>query len=374
MNRSKFSIDHKSLFRRFIARLFDYTLLFTVFSFFIDSTNFLELSLLTPLIFMIIETFCIAFSGATPGKFLCGIRIKQTDGKKLSLKQSFQRSFTVWIKGMAFGLPFLNIIVPVIQLIRARKTKSFSWDKKDEIEVLYAKRKVAGVLIAVCLFGVMITPYIVEEEWKNTTLGYNTNIFNLKKKKDGEFDWKKFNPGEEEFAIAFPKDPDFTSREIPVPKSSLIIPFKEYSCTHNKTTSYSVCYIELPQKWLKWGSSLVLKGSLKVLVKMVPNAKIVGKNTKKFKKLPALDFILSSKNHEVMGKLILVGNKLYKIEVKYPAVEREKNSTNLYNFIESFELTKKSSKVVKETSLIEEESSTTASEIATPVEATEKAS
>ncbi len=373
MNISKFSNDNKSLFRRFIARLFDYTLLFTFLSFFTDSTNFFELSLLIPAIFVIIEMFCVSLFGATPGKFLCGIKVKQIDGKKLSLKQSFQRSFAVWMKGMAFGLPFLNIIFPLIQLIRAQKTKSFSWDKKDDIEVLYSKRNVTGVLIAVCLFGAMITPYIVEEEWKNTTLGYNTNIFNLSKKKNGEFDWKKFNPSEEEFAIAFPKDPDFTSREIPVPKSSLVLPFREYSCVHDKTTSYSVCYIELPQKWLKWGSSLVLKGSLKVLVKMVPNAKIVGKNTKKFKKLPALDFILSSKNHEVMGKLILVGNKLYKVEVKYPAMERESNSQNLYNFLESFELTKKSSKVVKKTSLIEKESSTS-SEIAIPVDSEEQAS
>ena len=96
--------------------------------------------------------------------------------------------------------------------------------------------------------------------------------------------------------------------------------------------------MSLPQKWTKWGASLTLKGAFKLIMQRVKYTKILGKQSSKFKGLPSLDYeYYSAKTHSI-GKLILVKNTLYRVEMTFPIDAEEAIKEKGSFFIRSFEI------------------------------------
>ncbi|MCB1085009.1 MAG: hypothetical protein KDK60_02795 [Chlamydiia bacterium] len=150
--------------------------------------------------------------------------------------------------------------------------------------------------------------------------------------------WTPIAPKDEQFKAAFPENPSLTTRNLPVPGSDLNIPFKEFKCTLNDEKHFTVSYITLPEPWLKYGKNLILGGALKVIMGEMGKVQLVGKEKAVFKTFSALDYEYYSQRDqtETAGTLVLVGNKLYKVEMVYPLHNHDHVQDELCNFIENF--------------------------------------
>lgn len=149
--------------------------------------------------------------------------------------------------------------------------------------------------------------------------------------------WVKFESKEENFSVRFPTKPEYINKKFPIPRSKNRLAYHEYQCKDQAAT-FSVSYTSLPTDWLKWGSKIVLKGAMKVVLAQLKGVHLIGQSTNTFKSYPSLDFEHYLGDQETAGTLILVNSVLYKIEISYLASEREKMHKELAQFVESFEL------------------------------------
>lgn len=105
--------------RRYFARSIDislYSLLLTLIQYYIlewypkdtGLSNLLNIYLYMGLM-LIIEPLLLSFIGTTPGKYLLGLIVRDASGKKLSLKDSYKRTLTVYTKGFGYCIPFYNL-------------------------------------------------------------------------------------------------------------------------------------------------------------------------------------------------------------------------------------------------------------------------
>lgn len=65
----------------------------------------LVLSWLSNLPMLLLEPLMLSRWGTTPGKAVFGIRVRDGEGRKLPLKQAWERTVTVFARGMGFGIP-----------------------------------------------------------------------------------------------------------------------------------------------------------------------------------------------------------------------------------------------------------------------------
>ncbi|PAW64403.1 MAG: hypothetical protein B9S36_02560 [Verrucomicrobiia bacterium Tous-C2TDCM] len=170
-------------FIRFWARMFDYTLV-SVMVFLLSDyvapqpqagepiadflTRYLEemrkpeaLTLATTLFFAlfawhIVEAMLIHLFGATPGKALFGIRVKNTDGDRPSVLLSLGRSFYVYVLGAGFyQAPFI-LIGMIFSLFRLITTGNCLWDQHLKTRVEHAPLGAFRIMLAIGAFFVLI--------------------------------------------------------------------------------------------------------------------------------------------------------------------------------------------------------------------------
>lgn len=129
---------------RFWARYVDYTIFSIIFAL---TTTFImpEIINIPQAVFglfilfswIFVEAFFISRYTATPGKWLCKITVRNSNGKKLSYNQALKRSLDVWFRGLGLGLPFISIITQIIAYTRLKSKGITSWDKKGQILVTH---------------------------------------------------------------------------------------------------------------------------------------------------------------------------------------------------------------------------------------------
>ena len=154
--------------------------------------------------------------------------------------------------------------------------------------------------------------------------------------------WVRFSPESENFSILFPEKPSSKMHTIPIPGSSDTLTYQEHSIKNKSDGFFSVSYMSLPEKWTKWGASLTLKGAFKLIMKRVNYAKILVKESSNFKGLPSLDYEHHSSKTQTVGKLILIKNTLYRLEMTFPLNSEKEIKDKAFFFIRSFEVGKKS--------------------------------
>jgi len=106
---------------------------------------------------LLIEPMLIGGFGTTPGKWLLNIRLRDSNGHPLRFNRALERSFEVWWRGMACGIPFAGFLAQVIAHDHLVRTGMTSWDRRLGIRVqqepLTAARFVfAAVVIVVLLY------------------------------------------------------------------------------------------------------------------------------------------------------------------------------------------------------------------------------
>jgi len=151
--------------------------------------------------------------------------------------------------------------------------------------------------------------------------------------------WIAFSPQMEKFVAFFPVSPKKVKKEIAISEGTTHIEYNEYQCSTTEGGNYSISCIALPNVLLKWGSTSILNGAFKLLLKSLnQKVEIMGKQSSLFKAFPALDYEHYTQESGTSGMLVLVDKILYKIEVSYPLNDRTKRLDELKKFIDLFEL------------------------------------
>ena len=145
--------------RRFFARSFDMAFIFilwalTIFLFFLaiepsaETLDFISkntaffnhpmLNLpLSALIFISYETLFLAIFGNTPGKKLFRIKLIHTESNKPSLKTAFNRTFMMYLVGMGFLIPVVNLYALYLARKRLVLTGNTLWDTRSNFHVSF---------------------------------------------------------------------------------------------------------------------------------------------------------------------------------------------------------------------------------------------
>jgi len=285
--------------RRFLALLIDYGLFYFFAVFFslmtpfeFDESFYLLFALCVPLIWAPIEAICLTKWGKTPGKKLFEIEVKSENGGRLSWGQSLRRSFIPWNRPgvvVSKGIGLWRYLIALIIASSAGSTLFFGKDI-SEVAVQY-EQKVAGS------------------------------------------GWVQYLSDDGRFSVQFPKKPEVVQQTFEVPNDK---PINLSEVKVKKEATFSVSYLELPKKWKLFGSNTLLKGAMKVVLQHMPGANIVEQKIVKHKNYPAMDFKMKEGVTEIEGRLILVGNTLYKLSVVYfPDTPRDQQHES---FLNSFEL------------------------------------
>lgn len=288
-----------SLWMRICARFTDYSILFgighlisLVIPYEITALYYWILALAVPLIFIPVEALLLTYKGTTPGKALFGMRVK---GSKdlLSFKEALKRALLI---GKRPG-----------EVVQTEPTL---------FRLISAYAVTAALLSFSILSQNIITNYTIGCERQQKVSG-----------------WLHFVSEEAGFRVSFPTKPKVEEKEVELPRTSGSVSYNEYKSQPSDVT-YSVSYIDIPKKWSFVSSNRILKGVLNVVLKLEEGSELIDKEFVMHGEYPALNFHFSKGADEVVGRMIRVGQRLFKLTVSYPISLAEKPVPK--EFIDSF--------------------------------------
>jgi len=115
------------------------------------------------LLTMLLEPFFLHLFGTTPGKWIMGLRIEGSDGKKLSLADARSRTWSVLWRGEGLYVPILNFIRNWKSYRACSQGEMSSWDWENSISYIARDRSPfrPWILAAamVCIFGMNFICY-----------------------------------------------------------------------------------------------------------------------------------------------------------------------------------------------------------------------
>ncbi|WP_076789654.1 RDD family protein [Chlorobium sp. KB01] len=84
---------------------------------------------------LILDAAIYRLIGNTPGKALLGLKVGLLDASPLSFGQYLSRNMTIWVKGLAFGFPLINLFTMAHQSGRLGKGQQASYDESTGYRV-----------------------------------------------------------------------------------------------------------------------------------------------------------------------------------------------------------------------------------------------
>ncbi|HWE47968.1 MAG TPA: RDD family protein [Caulobacteraceae bacterium] len=88
-----------------------------------------------------LEAFCLSAFGATPGKALMGVRVREADRSKLTFLRAFRRWFSVLMTGRGLDFPVISFILNFVAYRRFLRDGVTVWD--DEMDVYVERHQVS---------------------------------------------------------------------------------------------------------------------------------------------------------------------------------------------------------------------------------------
>ena len=83
-----------------------------------------------------IDAIVYKFFGNTPGKAFLGLKVYGSEKLTLMISQYFYRNLAVWIQGIGFGIPIINLLTMGWQERRLKKGKQTSYDESKGYYVI----------------------------------------------------------------------------------------------------------------------------------------------------------------------------------------------------------------------------------------------
>lgn len=154
---------------RMMARLYDY-LIFIFVGFLLSLTIDIEISInswiylsksfkgfslfcvMVTYLWILVESLLLSTWGTTPGRLLLKIKLRDKKGCKPRFFNALIRSFTVWWKGMALGIPLFFFITLWLSYQKIRKNGTTSWDLEGVFKITFGntgKKHVALYLLSI---------------------------------------------------------------------------------------------------------------------------------------------------------------------------------------------------------------------------------
>jgi hypothetical protein len=83
----------------------------------------------------LVEPFCLALAGTTPGKAIFRIRVVGPDSRRPGFLRALYRSLLVYVAGMGFGFEPLRWITNFFSFLRVQQTGTAFWDHQAHTRV-----------------------------------------------------------------------------------------------------------------------------------------------------------------------------------------------------------------------------------------------
>lgn len=275
---------------KIFSKLLDYVWFYLIAVFFLDLFEadlylYIVTLALVPLFFIPIETVLLKCFRTTLGKILFGLRY-ETD--------------MTWKKALALAWRSENLV--------QKRLKKLPYT--------------LVIVLATALSALCIAP---ELPFKAKA---GKEMFGGASKLDTE-KWTKVTPANNIFSALFPKEPEFKEQTFPANSKNLL--YSEYSL--NDGLTFSLGHMDLPKSWTKWGSKRVFQGCYKLVAKQFS---VQDKQSSSHDTFPAYEYKMSDANKQYLGKLVLVGNTLYRVEVSKAGGITNEDMPQAYAFFNSF--------------------------------------
>ncbi len=324
-------IEKKYFIRRFLSKLTDYILFYSLFielhSLFGILFEFHEeviIALFTPIIFFPLETLCLYFFQTTLGKALFQLSVTAPNGEKPSYMQCLKYSFSQALK--------INTLV----LIAVEYILEKYVYKKPIQPILSVVKKGKGL----ASFGLYLTTAFLCLLGPQLYQQIRPHSFSLLAQLDDDFSqWLPFSLPDSNSKVTFPGKPITVEKSLHLPKGVKPLNYTEFTYVDPTSSStFSIGHTKLPKSILKWSSGLVLKGSLDIIKENEKGAKIIKREVSKIGEIPCLNYKMQKGENIYTGRLLLVEDTLYKID----AIHLEENTGTLEKsvryFLDSFEI------------------------------------
>jgi len=171
--------------RRFFARAFDlyiYSIIVLIIKYQtgypVEATN-IYIGLLIVLPYLILDGLALSYFGATPGKWLLDISVR--DGKGLNIKpgSAMIRSARIWVLGLGM-MSYLAFLTIPLTWFMASKYGKFIWDipKNNITECKLMNPVKIALYVVIYLAGSFLIFHFLPPEYKSSI--ENNHIFNVK--------------------------------------------------------------------------------------------------------------------------------------------------------------------------------------------------
>ena len=121
--------------------------------------GFVLLAIILGVCFLVLaEPVCFALWGATPGKSLLRVSVKNPDGSRLGFRQALRRLLKVLYKGEGLYLPFVSILTHWRTYQQLQKNRITSWDQNEQLCVSH--QPIGPVRVAVAS-GILVPGFIL---------------------------------------------------------------------------------------------------------------------------------------------------------------------------------------------------------------------
>jgi len=125
-------------------------------------------SFMVLLTWIFVDSIFLTTFGTSPGRWLFGLYVVDTNGNKLSFGSAISRSIMLSIQGLCVGLPLFPLITMYFAYKRLKSTGSTLWDISSKSMVIhkpstffrsltFSKSLVIGILIALFLGWLVLT-------------------------------------------------------------------------------------------------------------------------------------------------------------------------------------------------------------------------
>jgi uncharacterized RDD family membrane protein YckC len=119
------------------------------------------------LFYVPLEAWLLSRYGTTPGRSLLRVQVRTLAGGLPSYRQALHRSLSVYVKGLALGLPFISMMVMIWWKFRLMQTRVTPWDESSETRVEHGEpdswRYV--VLVGIVLGVAMTFTFVLVQKW-----------------------------------------------------------------------------------------------------------------------------------------------------------------------------------------------------------------
>ena len=102
------------------------------------------------------ESSLLSFFGTTPGKALLKTRLVLGESQSIPYSHALSRSFKVWWRGLAAGLPFINLLTLTHAETDLTADSITSWDREGGFIVTHEKIGIPRLVVATVWLGVFL--------------------------------------------------------------------------------------------------------------------------------------------------------------------------------------------------------------------------